>query len=155
MRKIRPPAPGERPGWERLYRIYADFHKVQTSSDKLAALFDWLMDPAHPCDSVMAVAGDGGLAALAHYRAMPSPLKETEVVSLDDMFVDPYRRGDGKVEALLKRVDEIAAKRAWGLVRWVTCDNNYRARGLYNRPSQRSDWITFLMTAEKTGREVK
>ena len=80
---------------------------------------------------------------------------ETLVGFLDDLFVDPYRRGDGTGEALLRRVDEIAATRGWGVVRWITRDNNYRARGLYDRLSHRSDWITYEMTAATTGREVK
>ncbi len=155
MTEIRPLAPGDRPEWERLYRGYADFYRVETSADKLATLFDWLMDPAHPCNGLVAVAGDGGLAGLAHYRAMPSPLRGAEVGFLDDLFVDPYRRGDGTGEALLRRVDEIAATRGWGVVRWITRDNNYPARGLYDRLSHRSDWITYEMTAATTGREVK
>ena len=113
MTEIRPLAPGDRPEWERLYRGYADFYRVETSADKLATLFDWLMDPAHPCNGLVAVAGDGGLAGLAHYRAMPSPLRGAEVGFLDDLFVDPYRHGDGTGKALLRRVDEIAATRGW------------------------------------------
>ena len=75
MTKIRPIAPGDWPEWERLYRGYADFYRVETSLNKLAILFDWLIDSAHPCKGLVAVAGDGGLAGLAHYRAMPSPLR--------------------------------------------------------------------------------
>ncbi len=155
MTEIRPLAPCDLPAWERLYRGYADFYRVETSADKLARLVDWLMDPARPCNGVVAVAGDGGLAGLAHYRAMPSPLRGAEVEFLDDLFVDPYRRCDGIGDVPLMRVNEIAAKRDWSVVRWITRDNNYRARGLYDRLSHRSDWISYEMTAATTGREVK
>ena len=53
------------------------------------------------------------------------------------------------------RFDEIAATRGWGVVLWITRDNKYRARGLYDPLSHRSDWITYEMTAATTGREVK
>ena len=155
MTEIRPLAPGDQPEWERLYRGYVDFYRVETCADKLATFFDWLMDPAHPSNGFVAVAGDGGLAGPAQYRAMPSLLREAEVGFLDDLFVDPYRRGDGRGEALLRRVDEIAATRGWGVVWWITRDNNYRTRGLYDWLSNRSDWITYEMTAATTGREVK
>ena len=155
MTEIRPLAPGDRPEWERLYRGYADFYRVETNAEKLAILFDWLMDPAHPCTGIVAVDEDGTLSGLAHYRAMPSPLRGAEVGFLDDLFVDPDRRGGGTGAALLRRVDEIAASHGWSVVRWITRDNNYRARGLYDGLSHRSDWITYEMTAATTGREVK
>ena len=155
MTEIRSLAPGDRLDWERLYRGYADFYRVETSAEKLATLFDWLMDAAHPCNGLVAVAEDGAIAGLAHYRAMPSPLRGAEVGFLDDLFVDLDRRGSGVGEALLRHLDEISASRGWGVVRWITRDNNYRARGLYDRLSHRSDWITYDMTATTTGREVK
>ena len=95
------------------------------------------------------------MAGLARYRGMPSPLKGMEAGFVDDLFVDPHRRGDGKGEALLRRVDEIAATRGWDVFRRITRDNNYRARGFYDRLSHRSDWITYEMTAATTSREVK
>ena len=155
MTEIRSLAPGDRPDWERLYRGYADFYRVETSAEKLATLFNWLMDAAHPCTGLVAVAEDGDIVGLAHYRAMPSPLRGAEVGFLDDLFVDPDCRGSGAGEALLRHLDEISASRSWGVVRWITRDNNYRARGLYDRLSHRSDWITYEMTATTTGREVK
>ena len=79
------------------------------TADKLATLFDWLMDPAHPYNGLVAVVGDGGLAGLAHYCGMPSPLRGMEAGFLDDLFVNPYQRGDNTGEALLRRVEEIAA----------------------------------------------
>ena len=89
------------------------------------------------------------------YRAMLSPLRGAEVRFLDDLFVDPCWRGDGTGEALLRRVDEIAATRGWALMRWITRNNNYQARGLHDRLSDRSDWIAYEMMAAATGREVK
>jgi GNAT superfamily N-acetyltransferase len=77
---------------------------------------------------------------------MPSPLRAAEVGFLDDLFVPPEHRGFGAGEALLRGVDQIAMERGWALVRWITRDNNYRARGLYDRLALRSDWITYEMS---------
>jgi hypothetical protein len=95
MMEIRPLAACDRLEWERLYRGYADFYRVETSTHKLATSFDWLMDPAHPCKDLVAVAEDGGLTCLADYRAMPLPLRGVEGEFLDDLFVDPYPHRDG------------------------------------------------------------
>ena len=104
--------------WERLYRGYADFYRVVTSDDKLATLFGWLMDPAHPCRGLVAEEDDGTIIGLAHYRAMPSPLRGEDVGFLDDLFVDPGARGSGLVprgfrtvsEGIVTFVDEQIAK---------------------------------------------
>ena len=65
------------------------------------------------------------------------------------------QRGDGTRKALLKCVDKVSVKRCWGVVRWITRDRNYQARGLYDQLSTRSDLVTYEMKTAKTGREVK
>ncbi len=85
-------------------------------------------------------------------ESVASPLRGAEVGLLDDLFVDPERRGLRAVEALLLAFDGIAAEEGWPVVRWITRDNNYRARGLYERPSHRSNLITYKVTAASIGR---
>ena len=153
MTDIRPLDAQDRPSWESLYRGYADFYQVETDVTKLDRLFGWLLDPAHVCEGIVALDKDARLIGLAHYRAMPSPLRGSEVGFLDDLFVDPASRGSGAARALLRHVDGIAQTRGWPVVRWITRDNNYRARGLYDRLAFRSDWITYEMTAASAGRD--
>ncbi|MGC6453350.1 MAG: GNAT family N-acetyltransferase [Candidatus Puniceispirillaceae bacterium] len=152
MTVIRPVDAGDQTGWERLYRGYAAFYRVETDAVKLDSLFGWLMDPAHVCEGLVAVDDEDRLIGLAHYRAMPSPLRGAEVGFLDDLFVDPGARGGDSAEALLRHIDGIAVTRGWPVVRWITRDSNYRARGLYDRLALRSDWITYEMTGESLGR---
>jgi len=146
MTGIRPLEPSDREGWERLYRGYAAFYRVETDLGRLDRLFGWLLDPAHVCRGIVALSDDGLLVGLAHFRAMPSPLRGSEIGFLDDLFVDPQARGGGVAEVLLGQVDRIAVEEGWPVVRWITRDNNYRARALYDRLSLRSDWITYEMT---------
>jgi ribosomal protein S18 acetylase RimI-like enzyme len=141
----------DRDQWDRLYCGYADYYQVETDMPRRDRLFAWLLDPGHVCCGLVAET-DTGLIGLAHYRSMPSPLRGAEVGFLDDLFVDPEQRGSGAAEALLRSVDDIAAERGWPVVRWITRDTNYRARGLYDRLSHRSDWITYEMTAASIGR---
>ena len=151
MTDIRPIGPQDRDSWETLYRGYADFYKVETDVEKLDSLFNWLMDPTHVCEGVVALDPQARLIGLAHYRAMPSPLRGSEVGFLDDLFVDPSCRGSGAAEALLRHVDSIARTKGWPVVRWITRDSNYRARGLYDRLALRSDWVTYEMTDASVG----
>jgi len=54
---------------------------------------------------------------------------------------------------LLHHLDGIAARHGWLVTRWITQDDNYRARGLYDSLSTRTGWITYEMTAAATGRQ--
>ncbi|MEX0502153.1 N-acetyltransferase family protein [Alphaproteobacteria bacterium LSUCC0719] len=153
MITVRPVEAADHAGWERLYRGYADFYSVATDDAKLQTFFGWLLDPVHVCEGLVAQTASGDLVGLAHIRAMPSPLRGAEVGFLDDLFVDPEHRGSGAAETLLREIDTIAAVRGWDIVRWITRDNNYRARSLYDRLAVRSDWITYEMTAASTGRK--
>ena len=141
----------DRDAWERLYRGYAAYYKVETNSTKLDTLFSWLCDPAHVCEGLVAVES-AQLIGLAHFRAMPSPLRGADVGFLDDLFVYPAQRGSGAARVLIHAVDDIAGQREWDVVRWITRDDNYRARGLYDKLSTRSNWLVYEMTAETTGR---
>ena len=141
----------DRAHWDRLYLGYAAHYQVVTDMPHRDSLFAWLLDPGHVCGGHVAETDDG-LVWLAHYRSMPSPLRGAEVGFLDDLFVEPERRGLVAGEALLQAVDDIAVEQGWPVVRWIRRDNNYRARGLYDRLSHRCDWITYEMTAASIGR---
>ena len=71
---------------------------------------------------------------------------------LDELFVDPAYRGGGARDRLLSHLNNIAAALGWPVIRWITQDNNYRARGLYDHLALRTGWITYDMNAETTGR---
>ena len=62
---------------------------------------------------------------------------------LDDLFVDPPARGSGAAHALIEAVEAVARARGWLTVRWITADDNYRARGLYDKLATRTMWVTY------------
>lgn len=97
---IRPVVSADFDQWRRLYQGYADFYQVALSDDGVKTTWSWLIEPAHVCTGLVAEQPDG-LVGLAHFRGMPSPLR----------------------------------------------DNNYRARGLYDKLAQKTDWTLYEMTA--------
>ena len=48
---------------------------------------------------------------------------------------------------MLRAVAEEAGRRGWGKVRWITADDNYRGRTLYDRVAARTMWVTYEMPA--------
>ncbi|MEZ5904402.1 MAG: GNAT family N-acetyltransferase [Geminicoccaceae bacterium] len=49
-------------------------------------------------------------------------------------------RAKGIGRALIEAVALTARERGWSLVRWVTADDNYRARALYDRLAVKTTW---------------
>jgi len=142
MTTVRPLAPADRPEWEALYQDYAAFYKVTQTSEMRATVWDWLHDPQHESSALVAEQG-GKLIGLAHYRGFARPLSATRGLFLDDLFVDPEARGSGGAKMLLVELRAIARVKGYSVIRWITADNNYRARGLYDQMADRTGWITY------------
>ncbi|GAA0607333.1 GNAT family N-acetyltransferase [Craurococcus roseus] len=144
MVRIVPLAARHRADWERLFAGYAAFYKVAQTPEMRTKVWGWIHDPAHEVEALAAEALDDGRAVgLAHFRAFARPSTATTGGFLDDLFVDPAFRGGRVADALIGRLAEIGRERGWSVVRWITADDNYRARGVYDRLAQRTMWITY------------
>lgn len=141
--RIVAPEPAHRDGWQRLYDGYARFYRVPMDDTIAGRLWAWLLDPGHITEGLLAVDAGGEPIGLAHFRAMPRPLQARYAGFLDDLFVDPAQRGSPVAQGLLDRLAEIGRERDWSTIRWITADDNYRARGLYDRVAKRTGWITY------------
>ena len=130
--------------WLTLYHGYADHYRATLTDDGIETTWGWLMDQTHPLTGLVALDGNQ-LIGLAHFRGMPSPLRGAEIGFLDDLFVDPASRGQQAGELMLMALKEIANDKDWPVVRWITRDNNYRARSLYDRHAIKTDWNTYEM----------
>lgn len=140
---IRPLKSSDRDDWDRLYLAYAAFYRVDQSPDMRDRVFGWLTDLAHSSEGLVAQNAEGALIGLAHFRPFASPLRAAENCFLDDLFVAPEARGSGTADALIKGVVEIARTKGWATLRWITADDNYRARTLYDKCATRTMWVTY------------
>ena len=140
---IRPITAEDREGWDRLYAGYAAFYRVEQSAEMRDRVFGWLMDETHEVEGLVAEDAEGELIGLTHFRPFASPLRGATNGFLDDLFVDPPARGSGAAHALIEAVEAVARARGWLTVRWITADDNYRARGLYDKLATRTMWVTY------------
>lgn len=141
--EIRPTSSGDSAAWRNLYRGYADFYRTPMSDAILDRTWAWLRDPAHPLEGLVAATPDGALVGLAHFRPQPKPLLGRDAGFLDDLFVDPSRRGLGVGRLLIARVAAIARERGWPSVRWITASDNLTARRLYDDVATAASWVTY------------
>lgn len=140
--------PADRADWEPLYRGYAEFYQVEMNDRILDTVWGWIHDDANPFFGLIARAADGRALGLMHCRQMPSPLRGALVGFLDDLFVVPEARGQRVVEALYQALDELAREQGWPFIRWITAENNYRARAVYDKLSERTHWVTYQKAVE-------
>jgi GNAT superfamily N-acetyltransferase len=90
------------------------------------------------------VAANGGaLAGLAHVRAFARPLSATVGGFMDDLFVAPAARGTGAADALIAAVRAHGLAQGWSVIRWITAEDNARARAVYDRMATRTAWVTY------------
>jgi GNAT superfamily N-acetyltransferase len=139
-------APHHREAWERLYAGYAAFYRVTQTAEMRARVWGWIMDPAHEVKALVAENAAREPVGLAHFRPYARPLSASVGGFLDDLFVDPAARGQRVADALIEAVAAEGRRRGWTVLRWITADNNYRGRGVYDRLAQRTMWITYDKT---------
>ena len=125
--------------WQELYKGYANFYKVEMNNQILETVWSWLHDKNHELNGIVYEI-DGNIVALAHYRRMPRPLKGKDVGFLDDLFVEPIHRGKKIGEQLLNELKKISKSKGWDLIRWITHNDNLRAKNLYDRVAEKTHW---------------
>ncbi|WP_413870178.1 N-acetyltransferase family protein [Albidovulum sp.] len=140
---VRRPAEGDRAAWEVLYAGYAEFYRVTQTPEMRAQVWGWIFDPAHETEALVAEDAGGRLLGLAHFRAFARPLSASTGGFLDDLFVAPAARGQAVADALIAALAEEGRARGWTVIRWITADDNYRARAVYDRMAERTKWLTY------------
>ncbi|MFM7146021.1 MAG: N-acetyltransferase family protein [Actinomycetales bacterium] len=152
---LRAPTASDLQEWRNLYRQFAEHYTVAVRAEHQDLVWSWVMDPAHPLQCLLAVAPDGRLHGLAHYRAFTRPLAGSVGCFLDDLLVDEGVRGSGAADALLHGLRQIAADNGWTVIRWITADDNHRARSVYDEFAVRTMWVTYDMTPGELPAELK
>ncbi len=128
--------------WQKLYHGYAEFYKVEMTQTILNTVWSWLMDEQHVLNGLVCEIEEK-IVAFAHYRSMPSPLRGKDIGFLDDLFVTPEFRGLKIGNKIILKLNEISKNKKWGLIRWITRSDNLRAKSLYDRVSNKTNWAVY------------
>jgi hypothetical protein len=124
---VRIPQPSDREAWNVLYQGYADFYKVEQSPEMRDRVWSWLHDAAHESNGLMAFDETGKAVGLAHYRAFARPLSANAEIG----------------KHLIAELKLIGKQKNWSVIRWITAENNYRARSSYDKIATRTGWVTY------------
>jgi len=60
-----------------------------------------------------------------------------------NFLVMEYLEGQKIGEKLINKMKEISKSKGWNLVRWITRDDNVRAKSLYDRVAKKTNWNVY------------
>lgn len=143
MITVRPISASDHDAWAALYSAYADFYQVVQTPEMRDAVWTWINDSSHEVCGFIAVNHNGDPLGLAHYRPFSRPLSASVGGFLDDLFVTPSGRGHDIGKLLIAAIVEVAKEKNWTVLRWITAENNYRARSSYDKIATQTKWTTY------------
>ena len=133
--------------WIELYHKYAEYYEVDIPKDNFDLTWKWLTSENYPFWGILADV-DSKIVGFAHFRSLPSPLDSCEVGFLDDLFVLQEYRGKKIGYSLIEKVHQIGKSKNWPYINWITKDDNYTARTLYDKISTKTDWNFYELTVK-------
>ena len=142
MTTVRPILLSDYDSWSLLYASYAEFYQVKQTKEMRDKVWGWLHDAGHEVKGLLAETQDG-VVGLAHYRPFYRPLSVSVGGYLDDLFVEPSARGGEVGQLLINAVAKIGEEKNWSVIRWITAENNYRARNSYDKLASQTKWVTY------------
>ena len=132
--------------WKTLFQMYADFYKVKINENTVNVVWQWLNTSEHELQGLVGEI-NCKVIAFAHFRRMPSPLRGKDIGFLDDLYVHPDFRGQKISEKLIEQLKQISKNKKWNLVRWITRDNNIRAKKVYDKVSNKTNWDVYELSS--------
>jgi GNAT superfamily N-acetyltransferase len=140
---IRAAWPDDEAEWRELFRAYGVFYETEFTDNVLEAVWWQLLEDGSGVDALVAEL-DGAVIGFAHYRSHPDTFTGGRDWYLDDLFVDPAVRGAGVATALIEHLIGLArASEPAGTLRWITADDNARAKRVYDRIAKKTSWVTY------------
>ena len=133
----------DRDRWAQLYEWYCQFYKTPFTAEIGDEVWGWIETAGNGFEGRMIVDVNGETIGLCHFREYPLPLLGKMGGFIDDIFVDPQARGSGAAAASIEYVKAFGSAHGWATINWLTGDDNYRARGVYDRYATRTLWVTY------------
>ena len=145
---IRRAEPRDEKRWCELFDGYCIFYKRELSETLTSHTWARVLDDASPIHAIVAEDRSGNVIGIANYVIHEHTLGLTPVCYLGDLFVDPAQRASGVGEQLIDWLVAEMKRAGWSRLYWHTRQNNYRARGLYDKFTPHSDFVRYTVYPE-------
>lgn len=135
----------DRKHWQRLYEGYQAFYNFP---DRPAEFYDKAFARLMARDAgdfrALVYEDGGALLGLAHYLFHPNLWRDEGVCYLQDLYTSAEARGRGVARTLIEGVYAEADRAGVPNVYWLTAEDNYPGRMLYDRVAQRTPFIRYM-----------
>jgi GNAT superfamily N-acetyltransferase len=136
----------DEPRWRELWDGYNRFYQREPSEAVTAQTWGKIMDSSAPIHAIVAEdAIQGGVIGMANYVIHDSTSALQPACLMQDLFVDPQVRGAGSGQRLIDWLVEEMKAQGWSRLYWHTKENNYRARGLYDKYVPHSGFLRYVI----------
>jgi GNAT superfamily N-acetyltransferase len=131
--------------WRELWEAYTRFYEREPCEAVTSRTWTHIMDSASPVKAIVAEDEEQDVVGIANYIIHESTSTFTPVCYLQDLFVDPQTRGAGVGRLLIDWLVTEMAAQGWSRLYWHTKENNYRARGLYDKYTAHSGFLRYVI----------
>jgi GNAT superfamily N-acetyltransferase len=131
--------------WRVLWEGYCRFYERQLSEAVTRHTWARIMDAASPVHAIVAEREGGRVIGMANYVIHENTWTLTPVCYLEDLFVDPAERSAGVGRQLIDWLLSEVKAQGWSRLYWSTKENNYRARGLYDKYTPHSGFLRYVI----------
>jgi GNAT superfamily N-acetyltransferase len=134
---------GDRGRWQALWNGYLSFYRARLSDEVTGTMFARLRDGQQGVLGLVAVDADDMPIGLAHLVFHASTRSAAGSCYLEDLYVDPSRRGGPIARTLIEAVYAQAGERGAERVYWHTQQYNGAARSLYDTVAQLTSFVVY------------
>jgi GNAT superfamily N-acetyltransferase len=142
---VRPIEARDAAAWRELWEGYCRFYEVQIAAAVTEHTWRRICDPASPVAAIVAEQAGAGVIGMANYILHENTWELAPVCYLEDLFVSPAERAGGVGQALIDWLVARMQADGWSRIYWNTRENNYRARGLYDKYTPRDPFVRYVI----------
>jgi len=132
--------------WRELFDAYMRFYEREPCEAITSRAWAHILDVTSPVEAVVAVDEQDNVLGIANYIVHESTSALNPVCYLQDLFVDSASRGTGAGRLLIDWLVKEMNFQGWSRIYWHTKENNYRARGLYDKFTPHSGFVRYVIT---------
>ena len=140
---VRAVRPADAQAWLALWRGYCAALDGAVPDTTTEGVWQRILAPDEPIWCLVACRLDSEPVGFANYVLHPHTWSLQPICYLEDLFVVPEARGSGAGRMLMVALISLGKQHGWRRVYWHTHENNYRARTLYDRLTQRTDYVRY------------
>ena len=140
---IRAITASDRPEWGRMFTAYLTFYETSRPKEVYDSSFARLLSGEDTEFKGLIALKSGQAIGFTHYLFHRHMWSIENTCYLQDLYVDPARRGTGAGRALIEAVHSEAVKKGETGTYWLTQEFNTTARQLYDRVATLTPFVKY------------